>query len=1582
MLAGTIEVDPIATAPTLTTSATTIDETGSSTSHLQVTVTNAADVFESGDSVSVTISGLPSGTVLTQGGTAITADGSGNFTVTATAQTGLDNIQVTPPSEFEGTINYTLSATTTDTATGPSGALSNTSSPATVLAGTIEVDPIATAPTLTTSATTIDETGSSTSHLQVTVTNAADVFESGDSVSVTISGLPSGTVLTQGGTAITADGSGNFTVTATAQTGLDNIQVTPPSEFEGTINYTLSATTTDTATGPSGALSNTSSPATVLAGTIEVDPIATAPTLTTSATTIDETGSSTSHLQVTVTNAADVFESGNSVSVTISGLPSGTVLTQGGTAITADGSGNFTVTATAQTGLDNIQVTPPSEFEGTINYTLSATTTDTATGPSGALSNTSSPATVLAGTIEVDPIATAPTAAVPTTLAVNENASNVAVTDGTNFVTVGPLKEDGDDTVSVQLAVTHGTLNIATLAGVTESAQSGASLTLSGDAALVNSVLHGLSYTPGSEYEGSDTLNVTVTSIDGSNTYPTTTSASTTITVNPIAAAPTAAAPSTLAVNENASNVAVTDGTNFVTVGPLKEDGDDTVSVQLAVTHGTLNIATLAGVTESAQSGASLTLSGDAALVNSVLHGLSYTPGSEYEGSDTLNVTVTSIDGSNTYPTTTSASTTITVNPIAAAPTAAAPATLSMNENASNVAVTDGTNFVTVGPLKEDGDDTVSVQLAVTHGTLNIATLAGVTESAQSGSSLTLSGDAALVNSVLHGLSYTPTAQYVGSDTLNVTTTSIDGSNTYPTTTSASTAIAVNNETVTATNATVATPENVQKTGTVTASGDTDSDVSFTAVTESTTQGGSVTISANGNFTYTPASGFSGTDTFSFTAHDESSSPSGTETVTVVAPPAISAPQGGSTASGFTTIDYPGAYQTNNGTFAYGINNSGVFVGGAATDSQHTVGWKYNGSFTTIIDGGAQDNNADGINNSGEIGGFYAPVRSTPRYGFTDVNGTFTQIASDSPYPSTTVNGLNDSGVLVGASYLHNTGSVTPQYSGFIDNNGVFTYLDAPGTLTSTGYTVANGINNAGQVVGTFSSNNSTVADQGFLYQNSSFTTINDPNGAKGTVAMGINNSSEIVGYYIDGSGAQHGFIDIGGTFATIDDPLGKNTIVTGINDTGQIVGYYQDNNNTYHGFVASLNNVTTAENTPLTLTSLSVSDAFTGANSITVTLAVGHGILTLGNTSGLTTSGLGSSSVSLTGSVSAIDAALASGLTYTPTTNFVFTDTLSITANDLGHNTSGVALSSTQIVGIVVDNETVAPSTLSMNENASNVAVTDGTNFVTVGPLKEDGDDTVSVQLAVTHGTLNVATLAGVTESAQSGSSLTLSGDAALVNSVLTGLTYTPTGEYEGADTLNVTTTSIDGSNTNPTTTSASTSITVNPIAEAPTAAAPATLSMNENASNVAVTDGTNFVTVGPLKEDGDDTVSVQLAVTHGTLNIATLAGVTESAQSGASLTLSGDAALVNSVLHGLSYTPGSEYEGADTLNVTVTSIDGSNTYPTTTSASTTITVNPIATAPTAAAPSTLSGERERQQCGGHGRDEFCDGRAAERGR
>jgi phosphoribosylformylglycinamidine (FGAM) synthase PurS component len=505
---------------------------------------------------------------------------------------------------------------------------------------------------------------------------------------------------------------------------------------------------------------------TVPAGT--VNPVADVPAMTASAAEINEGGASA--LTLTLTNATDLFENGDdSVTITVS-LDQGATLSQagGGAAVTDNHNGTFTLTAASVADLAGLTITPTSEFEGTVNVGVSAVTHDgTAVSVAGTTSTT----------LTVDPVAEAGTASAPATLTLNENDTNVAISG----VSVGPLAEDGDDTVSTVLAVGHGTLHVGTT-GVTVTNNGTASVTVAGSAAAVNTALSGLTYTATTEYEGSDTLNVTVTSKDGSNTSSTLGTASTAITVNPVAEAGTASAPATLTLSENATNVAV----SGVSVGPLAEDADDTVSTVLAVGHGTLHVGTT-GVTVTNNGTASVTVAGSAAAVNTALSGLTYTATTEYEGSDTLNVTVTSKDGSNTSSTLGTASTAITVNPVAEAGTASAPATLTLNENATNVAV----SGVSVGPLAEDADDTVSTVLAVEHGTLHVGTT-GVTVTNNGTASVTVAGSAAAVNTALSGLTYTATTEYEGSDTLNVTVTSKDGSNTSSTLGTASTAITVN----------------------------------------------------------------------------------------------------------------------------------------------------------------------------------------------------------------------------------------------------------------------------------------------------------------------------------------------------------------------------------------------------------------------------------------------------------------------------------------------------------------------------------------------------------------------------------------------------------------------------------------------------------------------------------------------------------------------------------------------------------------------------------------------------------------------
>jgi autotransporter-associated beta strand protein len=78
---------------------------------------------------------------------------------------------------------------------------------------------------------------------------------------------------------------------------------------------------------------------------------------------------------------------------------------------------------------------------------------------------------------------------------------------------------------------------------------------------------------------------------------------------------------------------------------------------------------------------------------------------------------------------------------------------------------------------------------------------------------------------------------------------------------------------------------------------------------------------------------------------------------------------------------------------------------------------------------------------------------------------------------------------------------------------------------------------------------------------------------------------------------------------------------------------------------------------------------------NLTVTLQVSHGTLTLGTVAGLTVGGNGTSSVSLSGSLAALNAALA-GLLYRGTLNYSGPDTLTVTASDgLESTSAGVAI-------------------------------------------------------------------------------------------------------------------------------------------------------------------------------------------------------------------------------------------------------------------------------------------------------------------
>jgi uncharacterized membrane protein len=84
---------------------------------------------------------------------------------------------------------------------------------------------------------------------------------------------------------------------------------------------------------------------------------------------------------------------------------------------------------------------------------------------------------------------------------------------------------------------------------------------------------------------------------------------------------------------------------------------------------------------------------------------------------------------------------------------------------------------------------------------------------------------------------------------------------------------------------------------------------------------------------------------------------------------------------------------------------------------------------------------------------------------FLDNGGSFTQIAVPGTFFTEALS-INDAGQIVG-EFILSIESIAGTHHGFLDNRGIFIQIDAPGAVTGAGNsTIASGINDAGQIVG------------------------------------------------------------------------------------------------------------------------------------------------------------------------------------------------------------------------------------------------------------------------------------------------------------------------------------------------------------------------------------------------------------------------------------------------------------------------------------------------------------------------------------
>ena len=243
-----------------------------------------------------------------------------------------------------------------------------------------------------------------------------------------------------------------------------------------------------------------------------------------------------------------------------------------------------------------------------------------------------------------------------------------------------------------------------------------------------------------------------------------------------------------------------------------------------------------------------------------------------------------------------------------------------------------------------------------------------------------------------------------------------------------------------------------------------------------------------------------------------------------------------------------------------GINDFGTIVGTAvpSNDQEPSVafvrwangGYSFPLGTSSITPSALVDRNDDGTS-IGFLGGVPILLKGT-----TVTPVKLNNISS----PIEFIRGINSWGSIVGS---YNTTSTVNGFKRW--SNGNAFALGYPGWGVSTS-TFPTSINDSGTVVGSFFTGPSGVQlpQNGFIYHNGTWATLNYPNPAAFTDLVGISNAGVIIG----NADTDHGFLYENGVFKIISAPDGSPTNVMGISPKlGLIVGTGNQG-----GFIAKCN--------------------------------------------------------------------------------------------------------------------------------------------------------------------------------------------------------------------------------------------------------------------------------------------------------------------------------------------------------------------------------------------------------------------------
>ncbi|WP_417825104.1 hypothetical protein, partial [Thalassospira lucentensis] len=316
-----VEAAKVADAPDLVAG----DVSGSEDSAISLNVSAALNDLDGGtETLTIVISGVPDGATLSAG----TDNGDGTWSLSAGQLAGLT---ITPADDFSGSFDLAVTATSRES-NGTTASSSSTM--------TVDVAGVADGATLDVS----NASGSEDSAIALSIDT--ELLDDSESLSITISGVPDGASLSAGAD----NGDGTWSLTPEQ---LEGLTITPADDFSGEINLTVLVSTTD---GDDTAVLMEEL-------TVDVGGTADAPTLETS----DASGSEDSAIALDID--AGLTDSSEALTVTISGVPNGAILSAG----TDNGDGTWTLSSG---DLDGLTITPADDFSGSFDLGVIAQSAD------------------------------------------------------------------------------------------------------------------------------------------------------------------------------------------------------------------------------------------------------------------------------------------------------------------------------------------------------------------------------------------------------------------------------------------------------------------------------------------------------------------------------------------------------------------------------------------------------------------------------------------------------------------------------------------------------------------------------------------------------------------------------------------------------------------------------------------------------------------------------------------------------------------------------------------------------------------------------------------------------------------------------------------------------------------------------------------------------------------------------------------------------------------------------------------------------------------------------------------------------